>query len=429
VRFDVYAGRTGANFTISIHDSGGTTSTVTPVIALANTWQTVLWDTSGITDANKDAINQIKVTIINADADDTFYIDNFRGGGSVTLDTSVKEFGIGSGVYDGIVGYLTAADSADWYFGTGDFTLEGWFRFSDITGIQYFFSQYADSDNCWYAYKDASHKLGLYFRSAGATKADYIMTSAWTPSINQWYHLEFVRYGTFVYIFINGVSQVLSPNTSILTNDVGNVVSVLSIGARADGNGIMKGRIDEVRFSKGLARNTANFTPQTSAYTIYGGVFKVVTGLGHLEGRDVSILADGNVIPDQEVSGSTITLGNPTTLVHAGLGYNSDLETLNVELGLPDGTLQGRKVQISRVVLRLDNSRGGYLGPDFDHLYELLGDYKISVTTSLYTGDVRVPLGGGYSDGGRFCFRQSDPLPITILAVLPLVSAGGTTGL
>jgi hypothetical protein len=187
--------------------------------------------------------------------------------------------------------------------------------------------------------------------------------------------------------------------------------------------------MDETRVSKGAARHISNFTPSASAYTIYGGLFTVVTGLSHLEGRLVSILADGNVITPQTVSGSSITLLNSASLCYTGLGYNSDLETLNVELGLPDGTLQGRKVQISRVVLRLDNSRGGYLGPDFDHLYELLGDYKTSIASSLYTGDIKVPLGGGYSDGGRFCFRQSGPLPITILAVMPLVTPGSTTGL
>jgi hypothetical protein len=76
IKFDMYAGRTGANIKIGIHDSGGTTTEITPTIIAANTWQTVVWDISAVSNANKDAIDSIIITIVNADAANTFYIDN-----------------------------------------------------------------------------------------------------------------------------------------------------------------------------------------------------------------------------------------------------------------------------------------------------------------------------------------------------------------
>lgn len=76
IKFDIRAARTGSNIQVSIHDSGGTTTSITPDIALANTWQTVSWDISGLANADKDAIDKIIITITNADADNTFYIDN-----------------------------------------------------------------------------------------------------------------------------------------------------------------------------------------------------------------------------------------------------------------------------------------------------------------------------------------------------------------
>ena len=79
IKFDIRASRTGSNIKIGIHDSGGTTTEITPVIAAADTWQTVLWDISAVTNANKDAIDSIIVTIVNADAENTFYIDNMFG--------------------------------------------------------------------------------------------------------------------------------------------------------------------------------------------------------------------------------------------------------------------------------------------------------------------------------------------------------------
>lgn len=76
IKFDVYASRTGTNLRLKIHDSGGTTSTKDIIVSSANEWETITWDISGISSANKDDIDSIVVEIINADAENTFYIDN-----------------------------------------------------------------------------------------------------------------------------------------------------------------------------------------------------------------------------------------------------------------------------------------------------------------------------------------------------------------
>lgn len=76
IKFDIRASRTGANIKVGIHDSGGTTTEKTYTVLSADTWETVTWDISGVADADKNAIDQIIVTILNADADNTFYLDN-----------------------------------------------------------------------------------------------------------------------------------------------------------------------------------------------------------------------------------------------------------------------------------------------------------------------------------------------------------------
>ena len=75
--FDIRSTRTGSNIKIGIHDSGGTTTEITPNITSANTFQTVSWDISAVSNVNKDAIDSIIITIVNADAANTFYFDNF----------------------------------------------------------------------------------------------------------------------------------------------------------------------------------------------------------------------------------------------------------------------------------------------------------------------------------------------------------------
>jgi len=79
IKFDMRASRTGSNIKIGFHDSGGTTTEVTPNIASADTFQTVTLSMSPVTNANKDAIDSIIITVVNADAANTFYIDNMYG--------------------------------------------------------------------------------------------------------------------------------------------------------------------------------------------------------------------------------------------------------------------------------------------------------------------------------------------------------------
>ncbi|HDY87604.1 MAG TPA: hypothetical protein ENH82_05735 [bacterium] len=76
IKFDARSSRTGTNFKIGIHDAGGTTTEHTVNIASINVWQEESWDISGVADGNKDAIDQIKITVTNADSANTLYIDN-----------------------------------------------------------------------------------------------------------------------------------------------------------------------------------------------------------------------------------------------------------------------------------------------------------------------------------------------------------------
>lgn len=85
----IRSSRSGSNIKIGLHDSGGTTTEITPNITSADTWQLFDLDISGISDANKDAIDQIIVTIVNADEDNTFYLDNLY---ATSADTNGKPF-------------------------------------------------------------------------------------------------------------------------------------------------------------------------------------------------------------------------------------------------------------------------------------------------------------------------------------------------
>lgn len=147
--------------------------------------------------------------------------------------------------------------------------------------------------------------------------------------------------------------------------------------------------------------------------------------LDHLEGQEVRAIADGIVYPAQTVTDGKITLPDERTHVYIGLQYNSDLETMDIARSDKRGMVKGRPVKVGQVTFQVLNSRGGFIGPTFDDLYEAFIPERDSTDEApeLQSGDFTFPLGGEYSDGGRVCYRQSDPLPVTITAVVPEVAA------
>jgi hypothetical protein len=168
-----------------------------------------------------------------------------------------------------------------------------------------------------------------------------------------------------------------------------------------------------------------------SAYNAYvraGEVRATVTaisGLRHLQGRDVVILADGNVISNLTVSATgTLTLPNSASRVHVGLRYISDIETLNIES--PEGTVQGAMKKIARVIVRFKKSRGLFTGPDSDNLIEMKQrEFELmGAPTALLTGDKEIRLKPSWNTNGRIFLRQKDPLPLHVLAIMPDISLG-----
>lgn len=315
-------------------------------------------------------------------------------------------------------GYLTLADSADWNFGTGDWTIESQVYLNSLLANQTIWSQGTDSTH--YA---ALQFDGTHFTFVSPNGAAVTLTSTSTIAISTWYHVAVVRYGNVWKLYINGVSEASVTSSGTYSNYTG----VFAIGTLFNGsaNQYLSAYLDEFKVAKGVARWTANFMPPTVPGFSYSA--NTITGLDHLEGKLVSILADGVVQPQQTVVGGQIGLSVTASKVHVGLPYASDLETLNIEAPLPDGTMQGRKLKISKVTVRVLNSKGGYIGPDENHLKAIdsvFADYRSA--TDLYTGDLKVSLTGGFSDGGRMFIRQTDPLPITVLALMPLVSVAGT---
>lgn len=147
-----------------------------------------------------------------------------------------------------------------------------------------------------------------------------------------------------------------------------------------------------------------------------------ITGLDHLEGETVSILADGAVEPDQEVNSGTIILTHAAGVVQIGLGYESDGQMLRLEAGAADGTALGKNRRTNQAGFLFHRTGGISVGTDFEELdpvvFRETGD-ALTRAVPLFTGVHLNTLKSNYDFENQICWRQDQPLPGLVLAVMP----------
>lgn len=182
------------------------------------------------------------------------------------------------------------------------------------------------------------------------------------------------------------------------------------------------------RYIERLAARSTSKDPKEkffidSGLTYRGNPATVISGLEHLEGKVVSILGDGNVLPQQVVKEGKVTLSVPCQIAHIGLPYLSEIETLNVDFPLKDGTIQGRKKRIPIVTLRLESSRGVWVGPRREKMSEIKwrATENYDDPIQLFTGDKEITIYSEPTREARLVIQQRDPLPLTLLAIMGVV--------
>jgi hypothetical protein len=160
-----------------------------------------------------------------------------------------------------------------------------------------------------------------------------------------------------------------------------------------------------------------------ASYIYLGAETSTITGLHHLVGETVQVLADGAVHPDCVVSATgTITLDRAAAYVHVGYAYESDGQTLRADVGSATGTAQGKLQRSNRMVFRVYDTGGMSVGPSFTNLTRLTfrtGGDPTNAPVPLYTGDKDVPWPGNYTTENLVCWRFNTPLAGTVVAIMP----------
>lgn len=203
----------------------------------------------------------------------TTFTDNSSGALTVTvsgnakISTAESKFGGASGLFDGTGDWLSIANNAAFQFGTGDFTIETWFKASALTAN---FPVLVANGNATFS---GTGSTGAFFImvsgtprkiQVGTNTTNPIVTSTTTIATATWYHMAVTRSGSTVRLFVDGVLEATATNSQSL--NISN--NGLQIGRNGwDGTpSHWNGYMDELRITKGIARYTATFTPPTAPF-------------------------------------------------------------------------------------------------------------------------------------------------------------------
>jgi len=163
-----------------------------------------------------------------------------------------------------------------------------------------------------------------------------------------------------------------------------------------------------------------------SGLTYSGDPATEISGLDHLEGETVAILADGWVHPERVVSGGKITLDSAASVVTVGLPYVSRFKSTKPVISGPDGgTSIGKPKRVSSVgVYALDASEC-LIGLSWDDMAAI--EYRevedpMDAAVPLFTGEVTQSVASASGTDPRLHLKVSQPLPFTLLALAPIVT-------
>lgn len=172
---------------------------------------------------------------------------------------------------------------------------------------------------------------------------------------------------------------------------------------------------------KGDTQPSAFYVDCGLTYT--GESATVISGLDHLEGQTVDVLADGAVQPQLVVSGGAVTLKYAATVANIGLPCPCRMVTERLDAGSADGTSQGKTKRINRLVFRFLNSLGGKFGPEdgpYDDILTRSGNDLMDNALPFFTGDTeQLEFPDGYNFDGIVDYVNDQPVPVTVVAIMP----------
>jgi hypothetical protein len=256
----------------------------------------------------------------------------FAGGESTAATARSVDF-------DGSDDGLAVANSSDFSFGSGDFTVEGWAQIDQNSSQNALIGmwRYQNGRRSWTIQTDNStNHLEFFVNSGGGTATNH-GTSGGNVPVGQWFHFAGVRHGNTIKLFINGEKVAETAYTSSLYN---NTLDPLYIGNQSNGTDFTNGRISNIRITKGQALYTTSFKVPTEPLT--------TTSQGAIA-NNVKLLCCNN----SSATGSTVT---PTTITTGPDGNSNPTALTDSPFDDPAGFVFGENED--QGIIKCGNYRG-----------------------------------------------------------------------
>lgn len=193
------------------------------------------------------------------------------------------------------------------------------------------------------------------------------------------------------------------------------------ISVRRTIDGQTKRYVEYIEDNRLIEADTGDGLYGDSGITYEGVATATITGLDHLEGATVQVLADGSAHADRVVESGQIVLGREATKVQIGFDSPAKLQPMRLEGGVQDGTSQTRRKSIGELWVRLKDTIGGLAGPTFDRLDPLPSldpALPFGTAPSLFTGDCKIEFPAQQDENGYVCVQSSPMLPMTVVALI-----------
>lgn len=191
--------------------------------------------------------------------------------GNAKISTAQSKFGGASALFDGDGDYLDVSSNAAFNYGTGDFTVEFWYRSSTAPAAYRRILAHPSSTNAentfqiWHGIGTVSGSTSDAVELPAAGLTGTIVSVATAVSDSTWRHIAFARQSGTTRAFLDGVLKQSAADTNDYSRGGAEGIRIGGRGDLAE-NTFLNGSLDDLRITKGVARYTANFTPPTAAF-------------------------------------------------------------------------------------------------------------------------------------------------------------------
>ena len=275
----------------------------------------------------------------------TTFIDsspNFAiANGNAKVTDSVSLFGDTVGAFDGTGDFINLPYLSNYNLGSGNFTIEFWFRPSSLAGPQNLFEWRSSVSTMGVAFTQSfasPTKVSAFVGDSNTSAWEVSITGATTLVVGDWYHVRLVKNGTNFQLYVNGVTQG-SVTSSVVPylNSAG-----IRFGADRGGNNGFNGQAADVMVSN-IARNTSGFTPPSARLVADSNTLVLIS----MNGANNSVLFE-NIAPitklltpigNAQISTANFKFGGASGLFDGGA--DRLLASQSYSFGSGDFTIEG----------------------------------------------------------------------------------------